>query len=119
MSKHNSAKRLFVQFSAALIAAAVMAGNQAHAQDAQALDLSVNLDEVLERIDADVTTDDAEIVLHAEDWDLPDLQPRVVSFIKDCADVDAVPLLELSKRKDRRVFFGISFDGVLGIHARL
>ncbi len=50
---------------------------------------------------------------------LPGLNPNVVSFIEDCAELEAVPLLELKKDGRRRVYLGINFDGVFGIHGTL
>lgn len=47
------------------------------------------------------------------------LRPGVTSFVIDCTELEAIPLVELSKEKPNRIFFGISFDGVLGFHGRL
>ncbi len=41
------------------------------------------------------------------------------SFARECARLEAVPLIEVSEDERRRVFFGISLDGVLGLHVRM
>lgn len=51
--------------------------------------------------------------------ELPDAEPAFIAFAKDCADLDAIPLVELKNDKNRRVFVGINFDGVFGIHGQL
>lgn len=50
---------------------------------------------------------------------LPKLRPSIVSFAEECAELDAIPLFDLSKDDSRRVFVALSFDGFLGIHGRL
>lgn len=47
------------------------------------------------------------------------LRPGMTSFVIDCAELEAIPLVELSTENSNRIFFGISFDGVLGFHGRL
>lgn len=40
-------------------------------------------------------------------------------FVNECAELEAVPLFNLSEGDERRVYFGINFDGVLGLHGQL
>ncbi|MBT8096109.1 MAG: hypothetical protein KJO19_03675 [Woeseia sp.] len=50
---------------------------------------------------------------------LPEPEAAWIAFAKDCASLDAIPLFELKNERDRRVFVGINFDGVFGIHGLL
>jgi len=53
------------------------------------------------------------------DIELPEHEPAIVSFAKECASLNAIPLFDLQRDEDRRVFVGINFDGYLGIHGQL
>lgn len=50
---------------------------------------------------------------------LPEPKPQLHAFIEECAELEAIPLIRLAEDRDRRWFVGISFDGYLGLHARL
>lgn len=56
---------------------------------------------------------------HLAPIDLPDPEPALIAFAKECATLDAIPLFELKRDRDSRVFVGINFDGVFGIHGQL
>lgn len=50
-------------------------------------------------------------------WSESDLD--VVNFARECAEIDAIPLMKLSSTANKRVFLGINFDGVFGFHGQL
>jgi len=49
----------------------------------------------------------------------PGLHPRLVSFIEECTDLEAIPLFDINTDSNKRVFVGVNFDGIFGIHGRL
>ena len=51
--------------------------------------------------------------------ELPEPKTPLQSFVEKCAELDAIPFLELSADDDHQVFIGVNFDGVLGVHALL
>lgn len=59
------------------------------------------------------------VASNRDDIDLPEAEPAFIAFAKECASLDAIPLLNLKQEEGRRVFVGINFDGVLGIHGLL
>ena len=50
---------------------------------------------------------------------LPEPRSQLVSFVKKCAELEAVPLFEIAEQEDKHVYLGINFDGFLGVYARL
>lgn len=46
-------------------------------------------------------------------------EPKFIRFAKECAEIEAIPFVEISTSDTKRVFFGVNFDGVIGFHGLL
>lgn len=111
--------RMFVQACAVLIAVLATAGQQVHADSEKSFDPGPIVDELIATMDVEPSPFYAEPAeFYAEKLEISEQRPGVMTFVEECATLNAIPLFELSRRKDRRLFIGISFDGLLGIHAR-
>lgn len=120
MTKQRQTRQKASRVCALFLAAVFAFGSLAHADekekpwlDPDIAELSVT--EMLTSTPGNHMVDDD----WAEALQMSEAEPGIVTFAKDCAEIDAIPLLELAQNTDKRVFIGINFDGVLGIHGML
>jgi hypothetical protein len=119
MDNYRASPGIVRNFLYALVAAAFSLGSVAQADEtATALVISKATES---RLYATVNEGMSAAALERPDdkMAIPEMQPRLVTFIKDCAEMDAIPFITISDKPDKRVFVGVNFDGVLGITARM